>query len=259
MAKYVAKTVVQHIIKNSGDVKSSKVLIKGATFKENVSDIRNSKVADVVKALKSYYVNVDVEDPHADSDELQHEYGFGLVTNPGNDYDAVIVTVPHNDYKELGDEYFASITKAHGMVADLKGIYRNRITNTNLLEFIKCHFNKTDIPGLLVFEPDVFEDSRGYFFESYNEKIFQQEGIDFRWVQDNQSSSAYGVIRGLHYQLPPFAQSKLIRVLKGKILDVAVDIRKGHLRMENLLHRNYRQITKNNCLSLPDLHMDFLC
>lgn len=88
-------------------------------------------------------------------------------------------------------------------------------------------FLKTDIPGLLVFEPAVFEDSRGYFFESYNEKIFKENGIDFRWVQDNQSSSTYGVIRGLHYQLPPFAQSKLIRVLKGKILDVAVDIRKG--------------------------------
>ncbi len=129
MAKYVAKIVVQHIIKNSGDVKSAKVLIKGATFKENVSDIRNSKVADVVKALKSYYVNVDVEDPHADSDELQHEYGFGLTEKIGNDYDAVIVTVPHNDYKELGDDYFASITKSHGMVADLKGIYRNQITN----------------------------------------------------------------------------------------------------------------------------------
>ncbi|MBP6414952.1 MAG: nucleotide sugar dehydrogenase, partial [Chitinophagaceae bacterium] len=129
MAKYVATAVVQHIIKNSGDVKSAKVLIKGATFKENVSDIRNSKVADVVKALKSYYVNVDVEDPHADSDELQHEYGFGLVAKTGNDYDAVIITVPHNDYKELGDDYFASITKSHGMIADLKGIYRNRITN----------------------------------------------------------------------------------------------------------------------------------
>jgi len=129
MAKYVARTVVQHIIKNSGDVKSAKVLIKGATFKENVSDIRNSKVADVVKALKSYYVNVDVEDPHADSDKLQHEYGFGLVAKTGNDYDAVIITVPHNDYKELGDDYFASITKSHGMIADLKGIYRNRITN----------------------------------------------------------------------------------------------------------------------------------
>lgn len=129
MAKYVAKTVVQHIIKNSGDVKSSKVLVKGATFKENVSDIRNSKVADVVKALQSYYVNVEVEDPHADSDELLHEYGFGLVKNPGNDYDAVIVTVPHKDYLALDDSYFAGITKSHGMIADLKGIYRNKINN----------------------------------------------------------------------------------------------------------------------------------
>ncbi|MEK7225502.1 MAG: nucleotide sugar dehydrogenase, partial [Bacteroidota bacterium] len=90
MAKYVAKTVIQHIIKNSADVRSAKVLVKGATFKENVSDIRNSKVADVVKALKSYYLNVDVEDPHADSDELQHEYGFGLAAKTANDYDAVI-------------------------------------------------------------------------------------------------------------------------------------------------------------------------
>jgi dTDP-4-dehydrorhamnose 3,5-epimerase len=88
-------------------------------------------------------------------------------------------------------------------------------------------FHTTDIPGLFVFEPNVFEDSRGYFFESFNEKKFKEAGIDFRWVQDNQSSSANGVIRGLHYQLPPFAQSKLVRVLKGKILDVVVDIRKG--------------------------------
>ena len=83
-------------------------------------------------------------------------------------------------------------------------------------------FQKTDIPGLLIFEPNVLEDSRGYFFESYNENTFRQEGIDIRWVQDNQSSSSYGVIRGLHYQLSPFAQSKLIRVLKGKILDVEI-------------------------------------
>ncbi|MBP9104412.1 MAG: nucleotide sugar dehydrogenase, partial [Chitinophagaceae bacterium] len=129
MAKYVAKTVVQHIIKNSGDVKSAKVLVKGATFKENVSDIRNSKVADVVKALKSYYVNVDVEDPHADSDELQHEYGFGLTKIIDTDYDVVIVTVPHAEYQKLDDTYYASITKDHGMIADLKGMYRNKINN----------------------------------------------------------------------------------------------------------------------------------
>jgi dTDP-4-dehydrorhamnose 3,5-epimerase len=85
----------------------------------------------------------------------------------------------------------------------------------------------TDIPGLLVFEPKVFEDSRGYFFESYSEKNFSELGISIRFVQDNESSSLYGVIRGLHYQLNPFAQTKLIRVLKGKILDVVVDIRKG--------------------------------
>ncbi len=129
MAKYVAKAAVQHIIKNSTDVKSAKVLVKGATFKENVSDIRNSKVADVVKALKSYYVNVDVEDPYADSEELKHEYGFELTADIANDYDVVIITVPHKEYMELGDDYFSGITKSHGMVADLKGIYRNKITN----------------------------------------------------------------------------------------------------------------------------------
>jgi len=88
-------------------------------------------------------------------------------------------------------------------------------------------FISTEIPGLLIFEPKVFEDSRGYFFESYNEQTFQNEGIRMKFVQDNQSSSSYGVIRGLHYQLHPHAQTKLVRVLEGTILDVAVDLRKG--------------------------------
>jgi dTDP-4-dehydrorhamnose 3,5-epimerase len=88
-------------------------------------------------------------------------------------------------------------------------------------------FYNTDIPGLLIFEPMVFEDSRGYFFESYNENVFKKQGIDLRFVQDNQSSSNYGVVRGLHYQLNPHSQSKLFRVLHGNVLDVAVDIRKG--------------------------------
>ena len=129
MANYVAQKVVQHIIASDGNVKKSKVLVKGATFKENVSDIRNSKVADVVKALKAFYVNVDVEDPYADSDELNHEYGFTLIDKPGNDYDAVIVTVPHAEYVSLDDNYFASVTKPHAMIADLKGMYRNKIKN----------------------------------------------------------------------------------------------------------------------------------
>ncbi|MFQ5583507.1 MAG: dTDP-4-dehydrorhamnose 3,5-epimerase [Calditrichia bacterium] len=86
---------------------------------------------------------------------------------------------------------------------------------------------ETKIPGLLVIEPRVFEDERGYFFESYNRKAFVEAGLDFNFVQDNQSKSGYGVIRGLHYQLEPHSQTKLVRVLQGKILDVCVDIRRG--------------------------------
>jgi dTDP-4-dehydrorhamnose 3,5-epimerase len=88
-------------------------------------------------------------------------------------------------------------------------------------------FTPTPISGLLIFDPKVFEDSRGYFFESYNQEIFRAAGIHIDFIQDNQSSSQYGVIRGLHYQLHPYAQTKLIRVLVGSILDVAVDIRKN--------------------------------
>lgn len=88
-------------------------------------------------------------------------------------------------------------------------------------------FFKTIIPNLLVFEPKVFEDERGYFFESYSEKAFKDEELDIKFVQDNQSYSKYGVIRGLHYQMNPHAQAKLVRVINGVILDVVVDIRVG--------------------------------
>lgn len=86
---------------------------------------------------------------------------------------------------------------------------------------------KTEFPGLVIFEPVVLKDSRGYFFESYSENLFHAEGITARFVQDNQSKSSYGVIRGLHYQLNPHAQTKLVRVISGRILDVVVDIRTG--------------------------------
>jgi UDP-N-acetyl-D-glucosamine/UDP-N-acetyl-D-galactosamine dehydrogenase len=129
MANYVAKKTLQHIIQHNGNVKEAKVLVMGATFKENVSDIRNSKVADVVKELKGFSLNVDVVDPHASSEELLHEYGFGLSETTATNYDAVIVTVPHGAYKNLNDNYFASITKEHGLVYDLKGTYRNTINS----------------------------------------------------------------------------------------------------------------------------------
>ena len=88
-------------------------------------------------------------------------------------------------------------------------------------------FEPTEIRDVWLFRPGVYEDDRGHFFESYNEMVFHAQGITDRFVQDNQSSSTYGVIRGLHYQLAPYAQSKLVRVLRGRILDVVVDLRKG--------------------------------
>ena len=86
---------------------------------------------------------------------------------------------------------------------------------------------KNHIEGLLVIKPDVFEDQRGYFFESYNEEKFRRLGIDVKFVQDNESKSGKGVLRGLHFQVPPYEQGKLVRVVKGAVLDVAVDLRRS--------------------------------
>ena len=86
---------------------------------------------------------------------------------------------------------------------------------------------ETKMPGLVVLEPKVFEDDRGYFFESFNDATFKKAGLNYNFVQDNESMSSYGVVRGLHYQLAPYSQAKLIRVLEGKIFDVAVDIRQN--------------------------------
>ena len=86
---------------------------------------------------------------------------------------------------------------------------------------------KTAIPGVVILEPRIFGDSRGYFFESFSEKNFVEKVVDTHFVQDNESKSCYGVVRGLHFQKPPHAQAKLVRVVKGRVLDVAVDIRKG--------------------------------
>jgi UDP-N-acetyl-D-glucosamine/UDP-N-acetyl-D-galactosamine dehydrogenase len=129
MAKYVADKVLKHLLEFAENIRHSKVLIMGATFKENVTDIRNSKVADVVNTLQSYHLKVDVVDAFADSGELQHEYGFSLTKNIADNYDAVIVTVPHNPYLELNDAYFASITTNNALIVDLKGIYRDKVSS----------------------------------------------------------------------------------------------------------------------------------
>lgn len=106
---------------------------------------------------------------------------------------------------------------------------------------------KTDIEGVVIIEPKVFGDSRGYFLESYSQRDFNSLVGEVNFVQDNESKSCYGVIRGLHFQKPPFEQSKLVRVVKGKVLDVAVDIREGsptfgkHVAVE-LSEENHRQL-----------------
>ena len=105
---------------------------------------------------------------------------------------------------------------------------------------------KTNIEGVLVIEPRVFEDARGYFFESFSQREFDAEVGPVRFVQDNESKSSYGVMRGLHFQAPPFAQSKLVRCVRGRVLDVVLDIRRGsptygqHVAVE-LSEDNHRQ------------------
>ncbi len=126
MGFYVAKTTVKKIIAAGKNISKSKVLIMGATFKEDVSDIRNSKVSDIVKELKSFGVKVEIVDPHAKNEELKHEYGFGL-SKLGKGYDGVIVAVNHQEYKKLDEKYFKSILSNKGVLVDVKGIYRNHI------------------------------------------------------------------------------------------------------------------------------------
>lgn len=127
MGGYLAKTTVKKMISNGNKINGAKVLIMGATFKENVSDIRNSKVADVVKELQSFSVQVDVVDPYASSEELMHEYGYGLIDDIKEKYNAVIVAVNHREYADLDEAYFKSIMVDNGVFVDAKGIYRGKI------------------------------------------------------------------------------------------------------------------------------------
>ena len=126
MARYVARKIITHVLRISGE---PRVLVKGVTFKENVSDIRNSRIVDTVKELLAFNIAVDVEDPYAMEDEVHEEYGLHLCRNIAGNYDAVIITVPHVQYKDLDDAYFTSITRDGALIADLKGTYKNRISN----------------------------------------------------------------------------------------------------------------------------------
>ncbi len=127
MGSYIAEQTVKKILFNDKNIKGSKVLIMGVTFKENVSDIRNSKVIDIINELKIYKVNIDVVDAYASSDEVEHEYGFKLAPQIDKNYDAIIVAVTHQKYVTLTEEYFESISSPNGVLIDVKGGFKGKI------------------------------------------------------------------------------------------------------------------------------------
>ncbi len=129
MGFYAAKQLVKKLIAAGKNILDTKVLVMGATFKENVTDIRNSKVADLISELQSYGVMVDVTDPHADAKEVEEEYGFSLVNQFDHNYDAVVVAVNHDEYLDHTEEDFKKILKdnGNGILIDIKGIYRDKI------------------------------------------------------------------------------------------------------------------------------------
>ena len=117
---------------------------------------------------------------------------------------------------------------------------------------------KTDIEDVLILKPKVFNDTRGYFFESYSKKEFDRTVAPIDFVQDNESMSTYGVVRGLHFQNPPYAQSKLVRCVRGKVLDVALDIRKALQLTADMWQLNYLKKTTFSYSYQKDLPMDLL-
>ncbi len=128
MGGYVAKQTVKKIIAQNKNIHGARVLVMGATFKENVSDIRNSKVVDTVRELESFGVDVDVVDPHASPGDVNGEYGYDLVEKPIPVYDAIILAVNHDQYVGLPESYFAELLTPNGVFVDLKGVYRGKIT-----------------------------------------------------------------------------------------------------------------------------------
>jgi UDP-N-acetyl-D-glucosamine/UDP-N-acetyl-D-galactosamine dehydrogenase len=137
MGFYAAKQLVKKLIQAGKNILESKVLVMGATFKENVSDVRNSKVADLINELLSYGLSVDVVDPFASADEIKREYGLDLIESYGNDYDAVVVAVNHKPYLNLSEEDFRKMMKGNGkgILIDIKGIFRNNIKELTYWSF----------------------------------------------------------------------------------------------------------------------------
>ena len=128
MARNVARKVIQHVLRNTPDVNNARVLVKGVTFKEDVSDIRNSKIIDTVKEIQAFNIKVDVVDPFAEPEEVHEEYGLELASGAGRDYDAILIATAHAPYRSLTPQDLYDITRPSGLIADLKGMFKGRIT-----------------------------------------------------------------------------------------------------------------------------------
>ncbi len=129
----VAKEIVQFLIEQDKSLKQTNVLVMGVTFKENVSDIRNSKVPELIRELEEFSINVDAVDPYADPNEFREEYGITMVDIPNKKYDAIVLAVNHHQYLDLKEAYFTDLTNRGSLFYDVKGVYRNKLDNLKYL------------------------------------------------------------------------------------------------------------------------------
>ncbi len=133
MGNYIAKQTVKKILSFGKNIAGARVLVMGATFKENVSDIRNSKVVDVIREFKSYSAEVEVVDPYASNEEMEEEYHVTLTEKASGKYDAIVVAVNHDEYQNLSEDYFKSMMTENGVFVDVKGIYKNKINSLHYI------------------------------------------------------------------------------------------------------------------------------
>lgn len=129
MAQWIVSEIVKKIVGSEKNLRDSRILIMGITFKENVSDIRNSKIVDLIREFESFKLKVDTIDPYADSKEVEEEYGIKLIDHPNGKYDAIVVAVPHNNFKKYNEDDFKTWTANKAIIVDIKGIYKDKIND----------------------------------------------------------------------------------------------------------------------------------
>ena len=129
MGGYIAKKLVKKLIGLGKAILGARILVMGMTFKENVADIRNSKVVDIINELRDFGADVDIVDPYADPEDVKRMYGLNLIEKPHGNYDAIVVAVGHDDYKTLTEDYFTGLVHPNAVIVDVKGLYRDKIHN----------------------------------------------------------------------------------------------------------------------------------